>query len=148
MPLILDASVTLASVLVDEQSAITDTVFRRAEDEGAAAPAIWWYEWRNALLLCERRGRLSSAQSAQITLRLRALAVELIEPSLTDAELPLARDHRLTVYDAAYIDAAIRTGRPLATLDRKLARVANHFGLLAIECALIIENTPTGSEET
>jgi predicted nucleic acid-binding protein len=38
--------------------------------------------------------------------------------------LTLARRHRLTVYDAAYLELARREALPLATLDSELANAA------------------------
>jgi predicted nucleic acid-binding protein len=38
--------------------------------------------------------------------------------------LALARERQLTVYDAAYLELAIREGLPLATLDRALDEAA------------------------
>ena len=43
--------------------------------------------------------------------------------------LALARTHRLTVYDAAYLELALRVDAPLATLDRKLAAAARAAGV-------------------
>jgi predicted nucleic acid-binding protein len=37
---------------------------------------------------------------------------------------PLARDYHLTVYDAAYLELALRTKLPLATRDRALCAAA------------------------
>ena len=43
--------------------------------------------------------------------------------------MALARRHRLTAYDASYLDLALRTDGPLATLDRTLARAATAEGV-------------------
>jgi len=42
---------------------------------------------------------------------------------------PLAAQHGLTTYDAAYLELAIRRGLPLATLDVSLARAARAEGV-------------------
>jgi predicted nucleic acid-binding protein len=49
----------------------------------------------------------------------------------------LARNHRLSVYDAAYLELAQREGIPLATLDADLqkAAAAAGVGLLSREDA-------------
>jgi predicted nucleic acid-binding protein len=41
----------------------------------------------------------------------------------------LARTHRLTVYDAACLELALRVDASLATLDRKLAAAARVAGV-------------------
>ena len=46
--------------------------------------------------------------------------------------LTLARRHRLTVYDAAYLELALREGLPLATLDEALASAARAETVLLI----------------
>ncbi len=43
--------------------------------------------------------------------------------------LCLARRHRLSGYDAAYLETALRRGAKLATLDRKLATAAAREGV-------------------
>jgi predicted nucleic acid-binding protein len=45
----------------------------------------------------------------------------------------LARDHRLSAYDAAYLELALRERLPIATTDRALREAATtagvaHFG--------------------
>jgi predicted nucleic acid-binding protein len=41
----------------------------------------------------------------------------------------IASMHELTVYDAVYLELGLRTGLPLATLDRALANAANVMGV-------------------
>ena len=43
--------------------------------------------------------------------------------------LTLARRHRLTFYDAAYLELAVREALPLATLDQALATAARAEGV-------------------
>lgn len=43
--------------------------------------------------------------------------------------LSLARAHRLTTYDAAYLELAVREGLPLATQDTDLKRAAKEIGV-------------------
>jgi predicted nucleic acid-binding protein len=47
--------------------------------------------------------------------------------------LRLARTHRLTIYDAAYLDLAIQRGIELATRDGDLRRAARTAGVTLIE---------------
>jgi predicted nucleic acid-binding protein len=41
--------------------------------------------------------------------------------------------HRLTFYDAAYLELALRLSAPLATLDRALARAARAAAVPLLE---------------
>ena len=90
----------------------------------AIEPVLWWFEVRNALLMNERRGRLEPSQTAEILARLARLPIVLDHEPIGDAVLALARAHRLTFYDAAYLELAYRRDAPLATLDRQLAAAA------------------------
>ena len=72
-----------------------------------------------------RRGRINQAELAPLVTAIRSLHIE-IDPSTAELALTrtleLARQHRLTTYDATYLELAIRTGLPLATLDKDLKR--------------------------
>lgn len=46
--------------------------------------------------------------------------------------LALARTHNLTTYDAAYLDLAMQTGLPLATLDNQLIQVSESLGVTVL----------------
>lgn len=72
----------------------------------------------------ERRRRLEPSQTAEILARLARLPIVLDHEPIGDAVLALARAHRLTFYDAAYLELALRRDAPLATLDRQLAAAA------------------------
>ena len=85
---------------------------------------LWWFEVRNALLVGERRGRMDATQVAEIVAQLDALPIHLDREPDGHAIIALARAHRLTFYDAAYLELARRLDAPLATLDRKLAAAA------------------------
>ena len=88
------------------------------------APSLLYYEIRNALLVSERRNRITEAMSVAFLRDLGLLAIRF-EPAGDDAILmTLARERKLTVYDAAYLELAKREGLPLATLDRALEKAA------------------------
>ena len=121
---VLDASVAITWLLDDEENSLAETARRRIVEGGAFVPQVWHLEVRNALLVAERRRRIS-AEGA--TARLRSLK-EL--PIYTDAEpdlesaVELARGHHLTIYDAVYLELARRRNEALATLDTALVRAA------------------------
>ena len=120
--IVVDNSVYLAWCVGEESDLVaTETVLRIA-NEGGVAPHIWWYELRNALLMNERRGRISSEQTSRILAASLALNVEIDENHDEIQLLDLARRFDLTAYDAAYLEVAFRRGLPLATFDRRLAQ--------------------------
>lgn len=121
---VLDASVIASWCFPDEFHPSAEAAFRRIADETALVPAPLWFELRNLLLMGERRNRLSEVQLAQ---SLRDVSELPIEEDLDPDEslvLGLARTHRLTVYDAVYLELALRRGVPLATLDNVLIDAA------------------------
>jgi len=133
MPFILDASVTACWCFSDEQSAIADSAMDRLLDDEALAPALWTIEIRNILIVNERRGRIEPDDADAFLLELTRLPIRVRNDTDERALVTLARKHRLTAYDAAYLDLAVRTGNLLATLDRPLADAARAEGIQLIE---------------
>lgn len=130
--LVLDASVALSWVLLDEGNARADAVLARLEDAPAHVPQVWPLEVANGLRVAERRGRIREFQVRQGLEDLLALPVrvEMSEPPRVFGEiLALARSYGLSVYDAAYLDLAMRLALPLASLDENLARAARESGV-------------------
>jgi predicted nucleic acid-binding protein len=124
MLMVVDASVTISWYLADEATATTQSILQRLGESEAIAPVLWWFEIRNVLLVNERRVRLHVTQTAAILAHLARLPITLDRDPAGDAVLALARAHRLTFYDATYLELALRRAAPLATLDRRLAAAA------------------------
>lgn len=121
---VIDASVVASWCFPDESHPTAEMALRRLKSESAAAPVLLWFELRNVLLVGERRGRLSETQTAQFLRHVGNLPIEIDrEPDQTTA-LNLARVHRLSFYDAAYLELAQRKSVPLATLDGALLDAA------------------------
>ncbi len=112
----------MAWAMMDESSAVAEFALEQLKVAGGVAPQLWWAELRNALLVAERRGRTTPAITDAALAALDALPVRLDRKPHGPMVLRLAREHDLTVYDALYLELALRENRPLATLDRKLAR--------------------------
>lgn len=126
MSLVLDTSATIAWVYVGETSRPVREVFDQVTESGAWVPSIWRLEIANVLEMGVRRGRHDAAFREMTLADLALLSIQ-VDPHTNDrawgATLRLAERHRLTVYDAAYLELALRRGLPLATLDHEL-RVA------------------------
>lgn len=89
----------------------------------AVVPMLWHIETANMLLQAERRRRVTEAECIILTQFLATLPIQTDTEGARRAHGPilaLARQHRLTVYDATYLDVAIRRGLPLATRDQEL----------------------------
>ena len=128
-----DASATLTWCFEDEAMAWTDALLAdlRAGEE-AMVPAHWPAEVANALLIAVRRGRITRQKANRFFLDLRALPIRIDPESsetVFDQVFKLAEKYSLTVYDAAYLELAIREGLPLATLDNELRKAARASGV-------------------
>jgi predicted nucleic acid-binding protein len=124
MPFVIDASVAICWLMPDEHHPIADAARKRITHDSAVTPVLWWYELRNIMIVNERRGRLDSAKTARALGLLRELPITVEADVEENALMQLARQHRLTVYDAAYLELALRRGHPLATLDIALSTAA------------------------
>jgi predicted nucleic acid-binding protein len=129
MPFVLDASVTAVWAMRDEARPLADLAFHRLDEEIARVPGIWWYEIRNILRVNERRQRISISDSNQFLANLADYPI-IVDPYSSHLDLlDLSRQFQLTVYDAAYLDLALRERLPLATLDHALRRAAEAAGV-------------------
>jgi predicted nucleic acid-binding protein len=129
MAFVLDASVTITWAMRDEHHPLADLAAIRLQTESAVVPTIWWYEVQNMLVVNERRQRILPAASAQFLLGLNLLPIKML-PIAWDSNAPeLARNYGLTVYDASYLELALRESLPLATLDKALRTAAEAAGV-------------------
>lgn len=130
--LVVDASIALTWCFEDEVTAATRAIEERVDSEGAIVPSVWRLEIANALLTAERRGRLDKSRVEERLELMAALpiAIDVDTGKQTWADtLLLARAERLTSYDAAYLELAIRLDADLASLDRDLRRAAKNMGV-------------------
>jgi predicted nucleic acid-binding protein len=95
-------------------------------------PAIWFLEIANAVLMGERRGRSTEAQAGKWFGYLRSLPIVIDEQTNDQAwsgVVTLGRAHRLSAYDASYLELAVRRNLSLATLGDKLKAAASSLGV-------------------
>jgi predicted nucleic acid-binding protein len=133
--LVIDASIALTWCFEDEVTEATEAIGTLVDSEGAVVPDLWRLEVANALLLAERRGRLKRSNMEQRLELLVALPITIDGDTASRAwtdTLLLARAERLTLYDAAYLELAIRRDVALATLDRDLRRAARKMGVVVV----------------
>ena len=130
MAVVFDCSVTLAWFLKDERTAFTDTAFELLETEECWVPYLWRLEFPNALLFAERKRRVGREQRLEILDNAAQLFLR------TDHSIPdirslsgLAERRGITVYDASYLELALRSNFDLITLDRELAEAAAAEGV-------------------
>ena len=132
MTFVLDHSVTMSWGFPDEASEATDRLRESMIEGRAFVPALWLVEVGNVLLTATRRGRITADEWPRICVSLEALPIE-IEPVSTSrawgVALEFAREHRLSSYDATYLELAVRMQLPLAPLDQALGAAARAEGL-------------------
>lgn len=131
MAFVVDASVMLARPL-GQPNAIAALVRARLDDEVGLVPALWWFEVRNVLIINERRRAISEAETARAAQEWAQLDIAIDNSPDEIAIMRLARKHRLTVYDATYLELALRERLPLATLDATLAEAARQEGIAVV----------------
>ena len=126
---VLDASIVLTWCFPDEESQKAEAISERiAAGDRVIVPAFWRHEMLNALLVGERRKRITSDLTKAFIDDLERLPVDVDLPASSaivfNATQVLCRKHGLTAYDAAYLEIAIREKNALATVDEDLRRAA------------------------
>lgn len=137
MSLVLDCSATMAWVYGDETTEAVRAVFEAVGNDGAWVPALWRLEVANVLEMGVRRSRHNAAFRDATLADLTLLPIKLdpeTDQHAWGVTARLAAGHRLTLYDAAYLELARRRDVPLATLDRELrgAALAEGVRLLGV----------------
>ncbi len=132
MSFVIDNTVALAWCFEDEQTAGILALLDRVVETGAIAPQLGPIEALNGLSTAQRRGRISREVRQRLGGFLQALPIEIddemaIRSWTTTAHL--AEQHRLTTYDATYLELAMRRGVPLATSDTAFIAAAKAVGL-------------------
>jgi predicted nucleic acid-binding protein len=132
LSVVADISVVLAWFFEEEHTKRALDVLARIERDGLLVPTLWWSELENGILMGERRNRKAEAESAAFLKLLQALPIQTDDAPrhrISDDILNIGRQHRLTAYDAAYIELAHRQRAPLATFDAAIRRCARAVGL-------------------
>jgi predicted nucleic acid-binding protein len=131
-----DASATLPWCFQDEATAWTDSLLDRLRaGERIAVPAHWPTEISNGLLMARRRKRIQFGRPELFWEELAVLPIDVelpLTPIQAKAVLALCERHGLTVYDAAYLELAMRKGLPLATQDSDLLKAARVEGVMLV----------------
>jgi len=130
---VVDASMAFAWVLPNQASSEAEALLERIE-AGAEAivPSLWFLEVANGLLVAQRRKRVTAPERMLALKRLSTLALTVDEDNARDVfgrTSTLAEQFGLSVYDAAYLELALRRNLPLGTRDRALRSAARRSGI-------------------
>ena len=105
---------------------------RLAVAHGAVVPGVWRYELWNALIVNERRGRLSAEDVRQTLADLAELRIEHDRAHDESRLLAVARRWTLSAYDAAYLEVALRRQLAIGSLDNRLVDAARGAGVAVV----------------
>ena len=129
---------TLVWGFEDGADAYATAILERMPELQAHVPALWPLEVANALLVGERRRRITPAETARFLAILATFPITVDDETVAHAWLDtmhLARAQNLSSYDAAHLKLALRRGLPLAALDGKLKTAAQAVGVPLFEVA-------------
>ncbi|GIL02151.1 MAG: ribonuclease VapC [Alphaproteobacteria bacterium] len=132
MSVVVDCSVAIAWYLPDETSVAAGRVLEYVIERGGVVPFLFRLEFANSLLMAERRKRIPRGFPGRAFAELDDLqVVHDLEghENVWSTCVELADKHRLTAFDAAYLELAQRSRLPLATLDKALRRAAEQAGV-------------------
>ena len=127
---------TLSWAFRSESTPFTVSVLKSLETVQAVVPAMWPFEVASVLVTAERRGRMDMSAQAAFLEKLRLLPIVIERRPATwlaQQILPLARAYKLSAYDAAYLELALREGLPLATLDGELRLAARAASVALVD---------------
>jgi predicted nucleic acid-binding protein len=130
--LVLDCSATLAWIFPDETTLPIWALFAQVIQAGAFVPDLWRLEVANCLTVGVRRGRITAADRRESLTDLNDLPISIDNQTGRHAwtrTVAIADKHSLTVYDATYLELAMRLSFPLATLDADLRKAAKAEGV-------------------
>jgi predicted nucleic acid-binding protein len=132
---VLDNSVAMCWLLNDGRPGDIDyalQVLDALATAQAVVPALWPLEAANVVAKVEARGLVAEARTQAFVAALGRLNIVVDNATATQAlgnTLNLARRYKLSAYDAAYLELALREGLPLATLDAELRKAAGKAGV-------------------
>ncbi|KJW04351.1 type II toxin-antitoxin system VapC family toxin [Rickettsia argasii] len=130
---VLDSSIALSWLMPDEVASLD--ILDKTITEEAIVPAIWELEIGNVLLCAERAKRLTINQRHQAIYTLKDLYIKIDQITLEHIwfeTMDLAVQYGLTLYDASYLELALRCGLPIATLDKSLKQASKAAGVVVL----------------
>jgi predicted nucleic acid-binding protein len=132
---VLDNSVTMRWFFGDgkpQELVYAGKVLDAMKKDRALVPATWGLEVANVIARAEAKGLVTEARSGAFLEMLDGVDIEVDAATFARAlsdTLQLARRYQLSAYDASYLELALRSGSPLATLDEDLQKAAKKSGV-------------------
>ncbi len=132
MEWVFDTSVTMAWCFDDECTPRTEALLEKLARQPAIIPGHWSLEVANVLAIATKSGRINRTKRTAFIHMFDAFSIHVDPETHSRAWndiLHLADTCRLTSYDAAYLELAMRIGIPLATDDEALKKAARANGV-------------------
>ncbi len=134
--IVLDCSVAVSWLFEDEADETMDKILDMVSTQGAWVPSLWHLEVTNVLIQASKRERIEYASIPKRLDLLNKLPIktdlETHERAFTDT-IYLAEEHKLTSYDAAYLELAFRRNLFLATKDKALQKAAQGLNIAILK---------------
>lgn len=127
---VLDNSVAMRWHLESNKAAdqkYAESVLMSLAEADALVPNLWHLEATNVLVGAEKRGDTTTGEVERFIAQLENLPLHVDPLTANQAFsriLALSRAYKLSSYDAAYLELAIRESLQLATLDKNLLKAA------------------------
>jgi len=128
---VLDNSVAMRWLLASNKASdqrYAESVLKSMANAEALVPNLWHLEAANVLLGATNRKDIEISEVERFTVQLENLPITvdtLTANQVFGHTISLAKAYRLSSYDAAYLELALREGLPLATLDKDLLKAAS-----------------------
>jgi predicted nucleic acid-binding protein len=132
MAQIIDASIAVAWCMPSQATKLTEAALDAVGLNGGHVPAVFWFEVLYGLDGLEHRGLISRVSIGEYLKRATQFPL-LVHAAPSSAKMidlrETAQTHRISAYDAAYLELALELVLPLATRDASLARAAEEAGV-------------------
>ncbi len=129
---VLDNSVVLSWFFEDESAPLSKKALDLLHKTKAHVPSMWPYELSNSLYVAEKTKRVAEGVSRGFINNLKVLPIIIHNNSyeiITNDVLSISREHSITVYDASYLELALRKKLKIATFDKALIKVCQEIGI-------------------
>lgn len=135
MSFVLDTSITMRWYFGDgspQELSYATRVLDAIKTNQAVVPTIWGLEVANVLVRSEAKGLAMEARSEAFVGMLQRMNISVDSATFAQSlagTLQIARRYKLSAYDSAYLEIALRDGLSLASLDEALLKAAKRAGV-------------------
>ena len=128
---ILDCSVYMSWCLNEGTIKASSKILNSITKYGIMAPGLWVYEVTNTLAVSVRKNKLTVSDVHGLMNDIQLLPIEFDKPTTENMSniFHIANEYKLSAYDAAYIELALRANIPIASFDKEIVKVSGQLGI-------------------